>query len=70
MSLTEFNRMRIDAAFQGSLFANNFLCESVVDTLDWQAIDDGALDDLEAALWAVFEPIPIAGAFRWGIVAP
>ena len=62
--------MSLDTAFQGSLFASDFLCESVVDTLDWQAIYEGALDDLEAALWAVFEPIPIAGAFRWGTVAP
>ena len=54
--------MSIDAAFQGSLFANDFLSESVVETLDWQALDEAAFDNLEAALRAVFEPFPIAGA--------
>ena len=54
--------MSLDTAFQGSLFASDFLCESVVDTLDWQVIDEGALDDLEAALRAIFEPFPIAGS--------
>lgn len=50
--------MSIDAAFQGSLFANDFLCESVVETVDWQGLDDSALDDLEAALRAIFKPFP------------
>ena len=53
--------MSLDTAFQGSLFASDFLCESVVDTLDWQAIDEGALDDLEAALRAIFDDFPFAG---------
>ena len=53
--------MSLDTAFQGSLFASDFLCESVVDTLDWQAIDGGALDDLEAALRAIFDNFPFAG---------
>ena len=61
--------MSLDTAFQGSLFASDFLCDSIAETSDWQAIDEGALDDLEAALRAVFEPIPIAGAFRRSIVA-
>ena len=42
--------MSIDAGFQGSLFANDFLRESVAETPDWQAIDDADLDGLEAAL--------------------
>ena len=62
--------MSLDSAFQGSLFANDFLCDSVADTLDWQAIDDSALGGLEAALRTIFGPFPIAGAFRWSIVAP
>ena len=62
--------MSLDAAFQGSLFANDFLCESVSRTADWEAIDDAALDDLKAALRAIFEPFPIAGALRRSIVAP
>ena len=42
--------MSIDARFQGSLFANDFLCDSVAETLDWQGIDDDALDGLETSL--------------------
>ncbi len=62
--------MSFDTAFQGSLFASDFLCESVSRTADWEAIDDAALNDLKVALRAIFEPIPIAGAFRRSIVAP
>ena len=58
----DYGCMNLDGAFQGSLFANDFLCESVVETPDWQTLDDAALDDLKAALQAVFEPFPIAGA--------
>ena len=54
--------MSLDTAFQGSLFANDFLCESVAETADWQGLDDAALDDLEAALRAVFEPFPTDGS--------
>ena len=53
--------MSIDAAFQGSLFANDFLCESVAETPDWQGIDDATLDDLEAALRAIFDDFPFDG---------
>ena len=54
--------MSIDAAFQGSLFANDFLCESVTETPDWQALDDAALETLEAGLRAIFEHFPITGS--------
>ncbi len=54
--------MSIDAAFQGSLFANDFLCDTVAGTADWQAIDDAALDQLEAGLRAVFERFPFHGS--------
>ena len=54
--------MSIDAGFQGSLFANDFLRESVAETPDWQAIDDADLDGLEAALRAIFEAFPITGS--------
>ena len=53
--------MNIDASISGSLFANDFLCESVFQTADWEAIDDAALDNLEAALRAVFDVFPFAG---------
>ena len=39
-------RMSIDTPFRGSLFANDFLCESIIGSPDWQAIDDSALDAL------------------------
>ena len=51
--------MTVDAAFQGSLFANDFLCESVAETSDWQEMDDAALGELEAALRAIFKSFPI-----------
>ena len=44
--------------FQGSLFAENFLRESIVGIHDWQAIDDTALDALEAGLREVFARFP------------
>ena len=54
--------MSIDAAFQGSLFANDFLCDTVAETPDWQALDDAALETLEAGLRAIFQHFPIAGS--------
>ena len=54
--------MSLDVAFQGSLFASDFLCESVAETADWEAIDDAALDYLQAALRAIFDDFPFAGA--------
>ena len=54
--------MSLDTAFQGSLFANDFLCDSVTETADWQAFEvdeipeDLALrtfqdSDLKKILW-------------------
>ena len=54
--------MSLDAAFQGSLFANDFLSDSIAETADWQALDDAALDELEAGLRAIFDGFPFAGA--------
>ena len=54
--------MSVDAAFQGSLFDNDFLCESVVETSDWQALGDAALDEFEAEFRAIFDGFPIADA--------
>ena len=44
--------------FQGSLFANDFLCESIVESPDWRVIDDMALDTLEASVRNVFNLFP------------
>ena len=54
--------MSIDTAFQGSLFANDFLCDSVAETADWEAIDDAVLDNLQAALRTVFDDFPFSAA--------
>lgn len=53
-------RVRIESAVQGSLFAHDFLTESVVELADWQALDDAALDELDSALRDLFERFPIA----------
>ena len=50
--MADHGGMSIDAAFRGSLFANDFLCETVAETPDWQTIDDAALENLEAGLRA------------------
>ena len=55
-------RMSIDTPFRGSLFANDFLCESIIGSPDWQAIDDSALDALKASVQDVFDGFPIAGS--------
>ena len=44
--------------FQGSLFAEDFLSGSIVETLDWPAIDDELLDGLESGLRDVFARFP------------
>ena len=54
--------MNIDTAFQGSLFASDFLCDAITRSLDWQELDDAALEDLEAALRAIFDRFPIGGS--------
>ena len=55
-------RMSIDTPFRGSLFANDFLCESIIGSPDCQAIDDSALDALKASVRDVFDGFPIAGS--------
>ncbi len=51
--------MNIEGAVQGSLFARDFLTESISRLSDWQAVDDAALDEFERALQSVFDPFPI-----------
>ena len=50
--------MNIENAVQGSLFARDFLTESISSLSDWQAVDDAALDEFEGALRAVFDRFP------------
>ena len=54
--------MRIDTPFQGSLFANDFLCDAIVRLDDWEAVGDMTLADLDAAVRDVFDRFPIAGS--------
>ena len=58
--LKDWKRVSIESAVQGSLFAHDFLTESVVQLADWQALDDAALDVLDGALRALFDHFPIA----------
>ena len=52
--------MSIGEVFHGSLFAGDLLAESIVRSADWTALDDEALDDLEASLRAVLARFPAA----------
>ncbi len=54
--------MSIGNAFQGALFANDFLCESIVALDDWRGLDAAAAQDLEDAFRAIFDRFPIAGS--------
>ena len=50
--------MNIESAVQGSLFARDFLTESISQLSDWQAVDDAALGEFEHALRSIFDPFP------------
>ncbi len=50
--------MTIENPFQGQLFADGFLCGSIVETEDWQSFDDAALEGLRAHLRALFDKFP------------
>ena len=50
--------MNIESAVKGSLFARDFLTESISQLSDWQAFDDAALDGFEHALRTVFDRFP------------
>ena len=54
--------MSIDTPFQGSLFAHDFLHESVTLLNDWRDLDAASLDALEASVRDVFARFPMAGS--------
>ena len=54
--------MPLDAAVRGSLFAADFLAESVDELPEWGAFGDAALDDFVAAARDVLGRFPIRGA--------
>ena len=54
--------MSLDTAFQGSLFASDFLRDAITRLPDWQDLDDASLETLEAALREVFGRLPAAAS--------
>ena len=54
--------MSIATPFQGSLFANDFICDSIVGTPDWKVIADSELDTFGASVRDVFNGFPIASS--------
>ena len=56
------SRMSIATPFHGSLFANDFLRDSVTHLDDWRNISAAALDTLESSVRDVFNGFPSAGS--------
>ena len=54
--------MSIATPFQGSLFANDFICESIVGTPDWKVIADSELDTFGASVRDISNGFPIASS--------
>ena len=54
--------MSISTPFQGSLFANDFLRDTISRLDDWRDFDDATLDTLERSLQDVFGGFPSAGS--------
>ena len=50
--------MSIASPFQGSLFVNDFLCESIVKLPDWREIDDKDFDIFKTSIGKVFDSFP------------
>ena len=53
--------MSIENASQGSLFADDFLRESITRLVDWTAFDDEAIEVFRASFRNVFDRFPITG---------
>ena len=51
--------MSIENAFRGSLFANDFLQDSITRLADWAALDDAAVDTFRDSARSVFDRFPI-----------
>ena len=50
--------MSIENIFQGSLFAHDFLSESIAELVDWENLDTEWLKNLESALQTIFDQFP------------
>ncbi len=50
--------MPLDTMFQGNLFTSAFLTQSITSNVDWQHLDDEAIDRLHDDLVAIFARFP------------
>ena len=50
--------MRIEDAIRGSLFARDFICESIAETEEWTSVNDETLVALKDSLVSIFEAFP------------
>ena len=46
--------MTMGRLFEGSLFAEDFLCEAITELRDWRGVADEQLADLKAALRGLY----------------
>ena len=53
--------MSITTPFHGSLFVNDFLCESITKLPDWQEIDDSTLDTFKVSSQHILSRFPTRG---------
>ena len=54
--------MSLVNAFQGRLFASDFLRDSIAGLEEWRLVDEDVLDDLERELRTVVDRFPITGS--------
>ncbi len=54
--------MNVEDIFRGTLFARDFLTESIADSDEWKSIADKELDTLEGALVSILDAFPIEGS--------
>jgi len=50
----------MNEVFQGSLFTNDFLTQSISANADWAQFDNAAIDTLARELQAIFAKFPVA----------
>lgn len=50
----------LDPAFQGSLFSNDFVCETIARLPDWSGVDDDAAKALARDLRGIFDRFPVS----------
>ncbi len=53
--------MDTEKPFQGSLFSNDFLSQSIIELSDWKHIDSDAVDGFYESLKEIFSRFPVSG---------